>query len=163
MKTVYFVRHAKSSWSNESLRDIDRPLNKRGLRDAPLMARILREKGVKPDLFLSSPAKRALTTAEIFAAGLDVDAIRVEPQLYEAFPEDVLRVVQGVEDAVQTLFVFGHNPTFFVLANRFSKSELDNVPTCGIVCVEAHIDSWKDFREHTGRMTAFLYPKQFYS
>lgn len=163
MKTVYFVRHAKSSWSNEFLRDIDRPLNKRGLRDAPLMAKKLREKGVKPDLFLSSPAKRALTTAEIFAAGLDVDGIRVEPKLYEAFPEDVIRVIQGVEDAVQTLFVFGHNPTLFVLANRFSKSELDNVPTCGIVRVEARIDSWRDFRENSGRMVEFMYPKQFSS
>ncbi|MBK6948722.1 MAG: histidine phosphatase family protein [Haliscomenobacter sp.] len=161
MKTVYFVRHAKSSWSNESLSDIERPLNKRGLKDAPMMARKLREKRVKPDLFLSSPAKRALTTAEIFAASLDVDAIRVEAQLYEAFPEDVLRVIQGVEDAVQILFVFGHNPTFFVLANRFSQSELDNVPTCGIVRVDANIDSWRDFRENTGRMAEFLYPKLF--
>ncbi len=162
MKTVFFVRHAKSSWNNESLRDFERPLNKRGLRDAPMMAGKLKAKGITPDLFVSSPAKRALTTAEIFAAGLDVDDIRVEPALYEAFPDDVLRVIQRVEDAVQTLFIFGHNPTLFVLANRFSKTELDNVPTCGVFRVDAAISSWKDFREGTGQLTEFLYPKQFY-
>lgn len=163
MKTVYFVRHAKSSWDDPMLRDIDRPLNKRGKHDAPLMADMLKGRGVKPDLFISSPAKRALSTAEIFAAHLGVEDIRIEPRIYEAYPSDVLQVIQSLGDQHEVVFVFGHNPTFYDLASAFSDAELENVPTCGIFVVQAAVNSWGDFNERTGRMTHFYYPKQFYA
>jgi phosphohistidine phosphatase len=160
MKTVFFIRHAKSSWDDPELRDIDRPLNKRGRHDAPVMAKLLREKGIKPDRIVSSPAKRALSTAEVFAAEMGLEDIYVEPRIYESMPEDVLRVVQQLDDDLEVVFVFGHNPTIYTLASSFSDMDLDNVPTCGVVEVQAAVNSWADFNSRTGRMIHFFFPKQ---
>lgn len=160
MKTVFFIRHAKSSWDDAGLRDIDRPLNKRGRHDAPVMAKLLREKGIKPDRIVSSPAKRALSTAEVFAAEMGLEDIYVEPRIYESMPEDVLRVVQQLDDHLEVVFIFGHNPTIYTLASSFSDMDLDNVPTCGIVEVQAAVNSWADFNVRTGRMIHFFFPKQ---
>ena len=134
MKIVYFVRHAKSSWEDMSLRDIDRPLNPRGKRDAPFMAKLLKGKGVKADAIISSPANRAFSTASVFAAELEVkkEDIRVKDQIYEAYTNDVLDVISNLEDDLETVLIFGHNPTFTSLANMFSKDYIPNVPTCGI-------------------------------
>lgn len=162
MKTVWFIRHAKSSWDHPSLRDFDRPLNHRGQRDAPVMARFLREKGLSPELLLSSPALRALQTARYFASAFDIPDIREEPRIYEADPSTVLSIVQALEDSKQMVFVFGHNPAFHQLANGFAGEALPNVPTCGIFRVDADVAHWRDFSYATGKRTAFFYPKQFH-
>ena len=161
MKTVWFIRHAKSSWDYPELRDFYRPLNHRGQRDAPVMARFLHEKGLHPDLLLSSPAVRALQTARYFAAAFDIPDIREEPRIYEATPSMVLSVIQELEDTWQMVFVFGHNPAFHELANGFAGEALPNVPTCGIFRVDAEVAHWRDFSCATGRRTVFFYPKQF--
>ena len=95
MKTVFFIRHAKSSWEDPSLRDHDRPLNKRGLRDAPFMSKLLVGKGILADKIVSSPANRAYTTATSFAEAMKIaeEDILVRPAIYEAFPQEVLRVL----------------------------------------------------------------------
>ncbi len=165
MKTVYFIRHAKSSWDEPSLRDIDRPLSSRGLRDAPFMANMLKSKSVKPDLIISSPANRALTTAKFFAKelGIDADSIEVKRNIYEAYPEDVINVIRNANDAVSVILIFGHNPTFTSLANRFTEDYIPNIPTCGIVKIEADIKSWSELNERNATQTEFYYPKQYFS
>jgi phosphohistidine phosphatase len=165
MKTVFFVRHAKSSWENPSLRDIERPLNQRGLRDAPFMAKLLRGKGVTPDRLLSSPAKRAMATAAFFAEAFDIDETDIESraEIYEAFPETLLDIIRTFPAAWSNVLIFGHNPTFTSLVNLFSNRYIANVPTCGIVEVGAAIDDWRDFAPRTGKIANYYYPKQFFN
>jgi phosphohistidine phosphatase len=163
MKTIFFVRHAKSSWDHPGIKDIDRPLNERGMKDAPQMGLKLHQLQASIECIVSSPAKRAYSTAVYFAAALGIppDKIIVEKRLYEAMPEDVIRVINDVSDDYQRIAVFGHNPTFTFIANFYTEDYIDNVPTCGVFQVDADIDSWEDFGENTGRLTAFHYPKQY--
>ena len=165
MKTVYFIRHAKSSWNDMSLRDFDRPLNKRGKRDAPFMAAKLKEFGVEPNAIISSPANRALTTATHFAKALAISSENFlkEETIYEAYATTVLKIVQAQPNKYQTILVFGHNPAFTMIVNMFKGgSHIDNVPTCGIIKVEANIDNWKDLTAKNGTVTAFHFPKQYF-
>ncbi len=164
MKTVYFVRHAKSSWADLSLRDIDRPLNQRGKRDAPFMANLIKGQGVLPDALISSTAKRAFLTAKRFAKAFDIPkkAIIKKDKIYEAYAVQVMEVIQEQPDNWKTIFIFGHNPTFTSLANAFSNEYIGNVPTCGIFRVVAAVDSWRQFSENTGKLTAFYFPKQYF-
>lgn len=165
MKTVYFIRHAKSSWSDLSLRDFDRPLNKRGKRDAPFMSEKLQEFGVQPDAIISSPANRAITTATHFAKALAIlpQNIVQESVIYEAYPSAVLNIVQAQPNHWKTILVFGHNPAFTMIANSFKGgAHIDNVPTCGIVKVEAKVDKWKKFTTDNGLVKAFHFPKQYF-
>jgi len=163
MKTIYFVRHAKSSWDHPTLRDIERPLEPRGLRDAPFMAKVLKSKGVEPDLLLSSPATRAYSTALYFADAFEIERgdVQLEPRIYEAFSEDILDIIEKLPAEADTVLLFGHNPTFTNIANRFSKKQIDNVPTCGIFKVEAKVNSWKDFKAPLAVLTEFHFPKQY--
>jgi Phosphohistidine phosphatase SixA len=164
MKTVYFIRHAKSSWEDSSLRDIERPLNKRGLRDAPFMAQMLRGRGVQADQIISSPANRAYTTATYFAEAMEIEqtAIVVRHDIYEAYPQTVLNIVSSLAESTQKVLIFGHNPTFTSIANMFSEDYIPNVPTCGIVKIEMDSKEWSLFNPDTARMTAFYYPKQYF-
>lgn len=162
MKTVYFVRHAKSSWEDPGLSDIERPLNKRGFRDAPFMAKMMKGKNANPDKILSSPANRALTTATYFseALGIPTKGIVVRKEIYHAYPEEVLNIIRNLNDEDKTIFLFGHNPCFTSLANQFSDDYIPNVPTCGIVKVVAETNKWGEF-EKKGKLKEFYYPKQY--
>lgn len=163
MKTIYFVRHAKSSWDHPTLRDIERPLETRGLKDAPFMAKVLKNKGVVPDYWLSSPAVRAYSTALFFADAFETDRseVQLQPRIYEAFPEDIFEIIRTLPPIANTVLMFGHNPTWTNIANRFSRKHIDNVPTCGIFKVEAPVDSWQDFKAPEAVLTEFHYPKQY--
>ncbi len=163
MKTVFFIRHAKSSWENPGLSDIERPLNKRGLRDAPFMAKLIKGKNIKPDKLISSPANRAYTTAQYFSTELNIpeQAIVIRKEIYHAYPEEVLRIIRNLDDNDSVIFLFGHNPCFTSLANRFSNEYIPNVPTCGIVKVEAKVEKWGDFEKH-GKLKAFHFPKEYF-
>lgn len=163
MKTIYFVRHAKSSWDSPTLRDIERPLEERGLRDAPFMAKVLKSKGAEPDLLVSSPATRAYSTALFFADAFEIDrkAVQVQPRIYEAFAEDITDLIEELPEDADTVLLFGHNPTFTMIANLFSKKHIDNVPTCGIFKVEAKVNSWPEFKAPVAVLTEFHYPKQY--
>lgn len=163
MKTVFFVRHAKSSWDNPSLRDIERPLSKRGKRDAPFMGKLLRGKGIVPDRLISSPANRALSTARYFAKafGIAEEEVEVDKRIYDAYPEDILEIVQELPEEYGLILMFGHNPTLTGVANLFTEDYISNVPTCGIFRVDAAVDSWADFREGKGRLAEYHYPKQY--
>ncbi len=158
LRTLLLVRHAKSSWKHSNLDDIDRPLNNRGIRDAPIMGQRLLARSLTPDLMVSSPAVRALATARAIAreVGYPLEAIVVDDELYAAHPDDVLDVVSAFHDNVQLALVVTHNPAITELANRFSKSPIENVPTCGILFVEA--SSWS--RIDVATLVDFDYPKK---
>jgi len=132
-RILLLVRHAKSSWKHPELDDIDRPLNKRGRRDAPEMGRRLSHRKLIPDLVLCSPAVRTKATAEAIAAevGYSADQIVINDDLYAASEQEILDAVASTDDRVRTLMVVTHNPVITDLANRFSTSPIDNVPTCG--------------------------------
>lgn len=165
MKTFYLIRHAKSSWEDMSLRDFDRPLNKRGLRDAPFMSKMLAGKGVKADAIVSSPANRALTTAAYFAEamGIKKEDIIQEKNIYEAYPDTVLEIIELLDDSLNTVLVFGHNPTFTSLANDFKEDGyIANLPTCGIVKIESKAKKWEDVSVENSVLTEFYFPKQYF-
>lgn len=163
MKTLYIIRHAKSSWEDPDKDDFDRPLNDRGKRDAPRMGKRLKEKGITPDLMLTSPAKRAFSTARRIGKVLKYskDNIKMDKKLYHADEETILSVVRELKDKHEAVMVFGHNPGLTDFINSFQTGELDidNLPTCGIVAFELNISSWKDVAWGKGRIMFFDYPK----
>ena len=163
MKTIYFVRHAKSSWADFQLADHDRPLNQRGKRDAPVMARRLLGFDVAPDGIYGSTAKRARRTAREFARVFDVpkDKRTYLRGLYHAYPDRIEREIWTLPPEWDTVLFFGHNPGYTDLANLLQGEDyIDNVPTCGIVGAQAAVDDWSDFLLAEARRTLFLYPKQ---
>lgn len=163
MKEVYFIRHAKSSWKNTAdLLDIERPLNARGLRDAPEMAARLVELEVHPELLLVSPAVRTLTTASIFAEAWNYPQtdFEIQAELYEALPSDVLGLLQRIDDQHTCVAVFGHNPSLTQLANLFSGAYIENVPTCGVIGVRLDVHRWADLTPDAGTLLCFEYPKK---
>lgn len=163
MKMLYLIRHAKSSWDFPELRDIDRPLGPRGLKDAPFMADMLKNRGIVPDKIVSSPAKRAYTTAVFFARaqGMDSEDIVQNMNVYHAYGEDILNIARDWPDVWNTVFLFGHNPTFTTVANYFAREMIDNVPTCGIVAIRLDTDRWAGLQRGEGRVVNFWFPKQF--
>ena len=161
MKTLYLVRHAKSSWDNANQSDHERPLNQRGERDAPRMGKRLRKRGDQPEVIISSSAVRALTTASILATALDYPTsdISIEERLYGAEPEDVLSIIGNLDDGIHCAMLVGHNPTFTALINALGRCDLDNVPTCGIAVLTFPIDSWKNMTTIQGTLVDFDFPK----
>jgi phosphohistidine phosphatase len=121
MKTLVLVRHAKSSWDNPGLSDFERKLNKRGVRDAPYMGKVVKEKGIQPDLIVSSPAVRALTTAKFFAHALDYseDQIDKRESIYTSGPRQILTIINHLDDELNTIMLFGHNPDLTTLFSLF--------------------------------------------
>jgi len=162
VKTLILVRHAKSSWKDPELADFDRPLNARGKRDAPLMGRRLAARGERPDLMLSSPARRAVATMKKIAAaaGFDEREIVTDDRLYEADAHDLLEVVRGIDDKRAKVLLCGHNPGLTDLCNLICNCSIDNIPTCGILSLGFHCDSWKDVELRSGKVLYFDYPKK---
>lgn len=161
MKNLLIVRHAKSSWDNITQRDFDRPLNDRGNRDAPSMAKRLLKRGVEIDAFVSSPANRALTTATYFAEAYDVKKrqIVVVDNLYHAEVNTFYEVISGLDDEMKTIALFSHNPGITYFVNALTETRIDNMPTCGIFAVKIDIKSWKDFTTAQKEFWFFDYPK----
>ena len=162
MRRLTLVRHGKSDWSLPGQNDWDRPLNKRGQRDVPDMARRLRSRRLKPDLVLSSPAVRALTTATVMARELKVPAalVRQDERLYLASPADLLAVVRELGGDAEHVMVFGHNPGMTECANRLSAGDhIDNLPTCGVFTAQFDIAGWQDLDWGSGQGAEFDYPK----
>lgn len=148
-----------------SLADHDRPLNKRGLRDAPFMAKLLKGKGANPGLLVSSSANRAQSTALHFAHEFQIPPTQllIKAKIYEAYPEEVIEVIHSLDDQYTEIFIFGHNPAFTSLVNRFTDDYLANLPTCGIGRVLAHVDHWKDFTAPAAQLKDVYFPKQYFT
>ena len=163
IRNICFVRHAKSNWDHPGLSDFDRPLDKRGLHDAPMMAGKMKDMHLVPDLIITSGANRAKSTAEFFKKEFDIPADRfvVNNRIYEASTETIFSIIREAPDTARFLYVFGHNPTFTWVANSISGVHIDNVPTCGIVHVQVMINSWSKFKPEYAGFIGFHYPKQY--
>lgn len=161
MKTLVIVRHAKSSWADLSLSDHQRPLNKRGKRDAPMMGARLADRELPVDRVISSSAVRALATAEMITSemGLPWDEIQIEDGLYHASEEDMLDLIQEQDDHVDCLMLFGHNPGMTYLVNDLSDMDLDNLPTCGVVVLKFDVYSWSEVGEIEAVSAELDFPK----
>ena len=161
MKTLIAVRHAKSSWDTIGQSDFDRPLNDRGKKDAPEMAQRLKEKGLKIDLFVSSPAKRAHKTAKYFAEAFKSDKadIVLIDRLYEAPMDAFYDVISGLNHKYDTVALFAHNPGITAFVNTLSDVHTDNMPTCGMFAVQADTNDWGAFQESNRQFLFFDYPK----
>lgn len=164
VKHLVLVRHAKSSWKNSELDDHDRPLGKRGERDAPYMAKIFREKKMDVDLIASSTAMRALDTAKEFAKKLDYKKEKIlrVSELYLAETEELLDYVKGLDDDYKTVMLFGHNPGITRFANELINENIENVPTCGIVAVDFETKQWSEAGSVKGHLRFFEYPKKYF-
>jgi phosphohistidine phosphatase len=147
MKRLTLLRHAKSSWKDLSLPDADRKLNKRGKRTAPEMGtRFATRYSVEDVLLVSSPAKRAITTARLFAlaAGMAEDRIQEEELIYQADARALLQIVRGLDDAWDHVVLVGHNPGFTDFINSATKHFIENLPTAGIAVLQYPVDHWAD-------------------
>jgi len=160
MKKLYLIRHAKSSWKDEKLNDFDRPLNKRGKQNAPLMGSRLRDKKIMPDIILSSPALRAKTTAELISKTVNYpkDIIFID-EIYESTPAKLHQILTHVDDKNSTLFLFGHNPELNALLERYVNFT-ENLVTCGMVEIEFSCDKWVDITAHNAKFISYDYPKK---
>jgi phosphohistidine phosphatase len=145
MKTLLLVRHAKASRDDPSMPDRERPLDDRGRRDAPRMGKRLAERAVKPDLIVSSPALRALTTAQLMAdeIGYARKDIVVDDRLYASSADDLLAVVRALDKRLDRVMLFGHNPEFTDLARQLS-SEIVDMPTCAVAEFRFDAKAWSD-------------------
>lgn len=160
-KTLFIVRHAKSDWGDFNLRDFDRPLNKRGHKNAPEMVERLVAKSIKPDLIVSSPALRAITTAKYFASGwgFDTEKLHVDATIYEANIRTLLKVVNSFDDQYHQIAMFGHNPGLTDLLNYLTDEDIANMPTCSVAMIEFPFEDWKMIGAGTGKLVLFDYPK----
>ena len=161
MKTLLLVRHAKSDWGNPLLDDFDRPLNERGKKDAPEMAKRMVDRKIAIEAFISSPAKRAKSTAKKFAKAYkqDKDDIILVKELYAAPSNVFFDVISKVKDKFDTIAVFSHNPGITDFANQLTDASIDNIPTSGIFAIKADTKSWAEFREAKKEFLFFDYPK----
>jgi len=163
MKHLILVRHAKSSWKDSTLEDHERPLNNRGKREAPFMAKKFREKKMDVDLIVSSTAERAMDTAKEFAKKLDYKKEKIvgDSALYLVEADELLAYVKKLDDDYKSIMLFGHNPGFTWFANYLTNGKIENVPTCGIVAIDFDTKVWNEIAEGTGIVRFFEYPKLY--
>jgi phosphohistidine phosphatase len=161
MKTLYLMRHAKSSWDFEYLSDHDRPLNNRGRKAAPLMGRELMAREVEIDLLISSSAVRALNTASLVAKELEYDPekIAVEEQIYKANKHELLNIIGSIPNQFDKVMLIGHNNTITDLANMLSPEMIPNIPTAGVVVLSFACNTWREISKENATFEFFDYPK----
>jgi phosphohistidine phosphatase len=163
MKTLFLIRHAKSSWEDPYQKDMERVLNERGKRDAPRMGKRLKEREVNPDFMLTSPAVRALSTCETIAGiiGYKKENIRTDRKLYHASDEQILTIIKKLSDKHNEVMLFGHNPGLseFVERLKLTAGSIGNIPTCGVVAFELPVESWKAVKWKMGELVFYDYPK----
>ena len=161
MKTLYLVRHAKSSWKQPELSDFERPLNKRGKNDAPFIGKLLSEKGINPSIIISSPAKRAATTAKMIASEINYSKEKIvfNENIYDASGRTLLEIISETEDKYNSVMFFGHNPGLTVLQNNLSNHFIDNIPTCGVVALKFNT-TWDKVKLNSAEFIFFEFPKK---
>lgn len=162
MKTLLLVRHAKSSWDLATLNDFDRSLNERGKKDAPVMAQRLLDRKIDINTFVSSPAKRAKKTAELFCSiyKKDKEQIVFIPALYHASLNTFFEVITQLNDDYNCVAVFSHNPVITEFVNQLVENvTIENMPTCGVFAVKTSITKWKEFSTSKKELLFFDYPK----
>ena len=161
MKTIFLIRHAKSSWGNDQVTDHDRILNERGLRDAPLMGEKLKSSFMKPEKIICSTAQRAKETAHLIGQKWFPEGkIEFMQRLYESYPSDVLNILNSIPQDIQSVALFFHNPTITLLANMLGILDLPNIPTCGVVVLHCDKKDWQSVEIGNCSLENFEYPKK---
>lgn len=160
-KRIVLIRHGKSDWADSSMTDFERPLNHRGHKNVLEMAERLTKKELIPELIVSSPAKRAITTAQHFSDiwHIPKNDIQQESTIYEANSTALLHVVNSLDDCFSFVSLFGHNPGLTDFTNFLADAHIYNIPTAGTVVIDFPFDSWAMVSYHTGELVSFDFPK----
>ena len=161
MKNLLLMRHAKSSWKDDSLADHDRPLNKRGRRDAPHMGRLLRERDLIPDLILSSTAERANTTASLVAEAAGYSGtVQLREDLYHVGAAALLHVICQIDGRFVRSLLIGHNPAMADLLEQLT-GDSQPFPTAALACLKLDVPDWRDIdRAPTAKLVEFWHPRE---
>ena len=161
MKTLYIVRHAKSSWEYDGVKDIDRPLKKRGIKDVYLISNVIHKKIACPDVFVASCANRALHTALIFSYTFNYPLanIKISKSLYSFSDGYLIKTVKALDDGFDSSIIFSHDHGISSFVNKFGNELLDHVPTCGVVGIKFDTNHWKNIKSGTTFLTEF--PKYY--
>jgi len=161
-KQLVIIRHGKSDWAEPGMSDFDRPLNHRGNKNAPEMAERISRKNLVPQLVVSSPAKRAITTAGHFSTvwNMPLSNIQQEPAIYEANVTALLMVVNQLDNLVERAAMVGHNPGLTDFINYLADAHIYNLPTAGVVVIDFPFDDWSMISQHTGSLFLFDCPKK---
>ncbi len=162
MKNLFLIRHAKAIEPVSGIDDFDRPLMDKGIKNAHLMGKLLHQQQIKPQLIISSPAARALSTAMIMSKELDYpySKIVLEEKLYESSVNNYFHVIKKTSDAVQTLFLFAHNPTITEICHSLTDTFIDIIPTTGIIGLSFNIDAWQKIDTAKGALILVDFPKK---
>ena len=157
MKTLYIVRHAKSSWTYDGIKDIDRPLKKRGINDAYLISNVLQKKIASPDVFISSCANRALHTGMIFSYAFNYPLanLKISKSLYSFSDGYLIKTVKALDDGFDSAIIFSHDHGISDFVNKFGDIHVDAVPTCGVIGIKFENNHWKNIKSGTTFLTEF--------
>ena len=160
MKTLYVLRHAKSSWENHRQTDFERCLNERGLMDAPRIGKLMSRQNFIPELIISSPATRAKLTAEIVkdAANFQIE-IHFDRRIYEATSENLFEVISGVPHEIEGLLLVGHNPGLETLVGSLT-GEFHSMPTAALAVIDIATEEWKEINSTVGKLRKLFVPKE---
>ncbi len=156
------MRHAKSSWSNLQLTDLQRPLNARGRHDAPLIGRLLADAAPSIDELIISPSERTKETSINIKKYVNFLSERVNDRLYHASTLDLSEVIAMIEDTSNSVLLIGHNPGLTFFYNEYSKKEIDNLPTCGLYRIRIDASRWTDMDTTNSKVDFYKYPKMLY-
>ena len=161
MKTLYIVRHAKSSWEYEGIKDIDRPLKQRGINDAYLISNVLNKKIATPDVFISSCANRALHTAMIFSYSFNYPLanLKLSKSLYNFSDGYLIKTVKALDDSFDSAIIFSHDHGISDFVNKFGSIQVEHVPTCGVIGLKFESSHWKNIKNGKTIITEF--PKHY--
>lgn len=161
MKTLFLIRHAKSSWDNQLVNDHERPLNKRGIEDAPKMGDLLKASYATPEKILCSTALRAKQTASaIQAKWFPQQKVEFNVQLYEETTSTILDIVHSTNQKINSIALFFHNPSITYLTNILTSLSIPDIPTCGVAILESEIKNWKHLEAGSCKLLNFEYPKK---
>lgn len=162
MKTLFLVRHAKSSWDHPEQEDMDRPLNQRGLKDAPRMAQIIMSQHIVAEKWITSPALRARTTANIFAAAMKKpeSEIIIDEVLYSFSESEIIKMIEEQDNNLKTMMLFFHNPTISEILLHYTLENYD-MPTCAVAGIRFNTNSWSAITANSGELFLYEYPKKY--
>ena len=160
MKTLHLIRHAKSDWNTTTQTDYKRPLNKRGLKDATMMAKQLQNLNFNPSIIYCSPAQRTKTTSSLLVKDIK---IIFDKNIYEASLKDLTKLINEFPDEHSEIALIGHNPSITYLSNYLTGELMNNIPTCSVLKIDLEINSWQELTQDIGIQKFFVYPNMFYS
>jgi len=165
MKTLYLIRHAKSSWETPGQSDTDRQLVPKGIKKTKKIVDFLLKRNISIDLMLSSQAVRAYETAKIVAVGLNypVEKIKIDRKIYDGYYDRILDLIYGTSNEVNSLMIFGHNPTITQLANLFLHPGIEDMPTSAVVCISFTTERWEQIPTSEAKQEFVIFPKMLHA